>query len=330
MLRVKSVIVSLFCFVILAVSVPVSAATVTQLVSSENKYVEQYFKEKKEREQKNEFRDRRDYLVDPDIEERNFIDSLNYYYEEDVKTANILSEVYKDSTILNKATSLVKEERIEIVQKIVKAYNLVEDNEQQQLLREYLGRYSYNLEDDLSIAFLEGLNQLNKPLSLIDKNEDNAKRGLKEETGKVGVLSSSYDGTAAGNWAYNNYNKYSTNFPAFTAWGSDCTNFVSQAMNVGGGKAMEGDWYITKKNSTYLVPQSAAELNYSWSLSDPSPWISVVQFTNYWGPKSVNHHMSKIYYRDNHTTVYNRSIYKGDVVVLSKGIAGFILNYESP
>lgn len=133
-----------------------------------------------------------------------------------------------------------------------------------------------------------------------------------------------YDGGTAANWAYNNYNKYSTNFPAFKVWGSDCTNFVSQALYAG-GKSMAGNWYCYKKNSKYLVPTNATQLNYSWRLSDPSPWISVVTFNDYWKPKSTVHGYDNDNYKTNHAAIYQGvSIYRGDVVVLHKGVAGWI------
>ncbi|WP_028594103.1 amidase domain-containing protein [Paenibacillus assamensis] len=321
MIKLKKLITGFSCLVFLISAVPVSASP-SEIINNSNKYVEQYFKEKTEKSLI-ETNSEKVYLVDPVIEEKNMIEALNYYYEEDTKVANVISQAYKDPELLVKATSLKKEDRIEVVEKIVSVFKSVEDRAHQQLLEEYLGRYSYNLGNQLSIDFLDSLNQVTKQESVIDINQEKSKNNLLITTDLAETLST-YNGTAAGDWAYNNYNKYSTNFPAFTAWGSDCTNFVSQAMHVGGGKQMAGDWYVTKKNSTYLVPKSAAELNHSWTLSDPSPWISVVQFTKYWGPKSVDHSMSKIHYRDNHTSVYGRTIYKGDVVVLSKGIAGFI------
>jgi hypothetical protein len=91
-----------------------------------------------------------------------------------------------------------------------------------------------------------------------------------------------------------------------------------------GGKSMQDTWYVYKKNSTYQSPKSATELNYSWTLSDPSPWISLDTFRSYWKPKSVYHDYSRTYYQNNHETIYNAPIYKGDVVIFHKGVANFI------
>lgn len=87
---------------------------------------------------------------------------------------------------------------------------------------------------------------------------------------------------------------------------------------------MADTWYCYKKNSTYQSPADADQLNYSWSLADPSPWISVVEFNSYWRPKSTVHGYDNDNYVQNHTTIYNQPIYKGDVVVFHKGTAGFI------
>jgi len=70
--------------------------------------------------------------------------------------------------------------------------------------------------------------------------------------------------------------------------------------------------------------KSAYELNYSWDLADPSPWISVDAFNAYWRPKSTVHDYDHDNYVRNHKSIYNQPIYKGDVVVFHKGIAGFI------
>ncbi|MFT9488443.1 amidase domain-containing protein [Tepidibacillus infernus] len=271
---------------------------------SQNKYIKQYFKEKETKKS-----EKKTDLVDPVVEEKIILETLTYYYKEDLKVANILSQFYNDMDLIDKVTSLIKEDKIDIMHKIIEIYPSIEFKNDKKIMYAYFLRYAKNTDDKTSIQFL-------------DENNEQV------EQNSFTILASYYNGTAAGDWAYNNYNnynKYSTNYPAFTGgWGSDCTNFVSQAMHVGGGKAMEGTWYIYKKNSTYLVPTSAAELDYSWTLADPSPWISVDTFLSYWRPKSTVHSMSHDYYVANHKTVYTRSIYKGDVVIFSKGVANFI------
>ncbi|WP_309298661.1 amidase domain-containing protein [Vallitalea longa] len=84
------------------------------------------------------------------------------------------------------------------------------------------------------------------------------------------------------------------------------------------------DWYCYKNNSKYLEPRSAEELNDSWDLADPSPWISVKEFVSYWRSECDEVNYSRAEYRKNHSKIFNKSIYKGDVVILHDGVAGWI------
>lgn len=264
-----------------------------------NPYIEQY---RNEQNVTNLLNSNRDYLVNP-AEEGHIIEAtLETYYKKDQQVAQILETISGDQSIREKTLSLVKEDKIDIMHEIEKYYQNLPTSDQEVLVG-YLDRYAVSSEDGQAQTFLKQITESKSEIS----------------------LAAAYNGTAAGDWAYNNYNKYNTNFPAFNAgWGSDCTNFVSQAMHLGGGKAMEGKWYVYKKNSTYLSPKSASELNYSWTLADPSPWISVQEFRDYWKPKSTVHSYSRKNYQDNHSTIYNSTIYKGDVVVFHKGVAGWI------
>lgn len=93
----------------------------------------------------------------------------------------------------------------------------------------------------------------------------------------------SYNSTNAVNYALNNYNNYNSSYPNVTALGGDCANFVSQSLYAG-GIPMNGSWYVYKKNSTYPSPQTVAELDHSWTLASPSPWISAKEFNAKWYP----------------------------------------------
>lgn len=261
---------------------------------STNPYITEYYIEKAANPPSGQ-------LVDPAEEEKVIIATLTDYYNSDIKVAEILSNYDKDGSILEQATSIDKEDKRAILNKVVNVYPKVLEVANQEELEKFLKRYAVDVDVPEAIALLKDI-QAQKPQSI--------------------TPFAAYDGTTAGTWAYNNYNKYDTAFPAFNAgWGSDCTNFVSQAL-YHGGKVMSGDWYVTKKNSTYLSPASATQLNYSWTLSDPSPWISVSEFYDYWWDKSTVLTYSHDNYVANHTTIYNQSIYKGDVVVFSKGFAG--------
>ncbi|GEN30127.1 hypothetical protein HNQ35_000167 [Cerasibacillus quisquiliarum] len=168
--------------------------------------------------------------------------------------------------------------------KIIDSFSIIEGENDKDILVDYLERYVLgpNGYDSKTKVFLH---EINEGSSL---GEDNIS------------INKSYNRTAAGNWAYKNYNRYSKNYPKFTGkFGTDCTNFVSQAIHVGGGKPKSGKWTIRKKNSKYWVINNAKQLNYSWKLSDPSLWISVKQFRKYWKPKSTVRSFSNAYYKKN-------------------------------
>lgn len=82
-------------------------------------------------------------------------------------------------------------------------------------------------------------------------------------------------------YARKNYNSYVSAFPNVTGLGGDCANFVSQCM-LSSGIHYQNNWYMYRKNGTYSNISSVSQLNQSWELADPSPWISAKQFANYW------------------------------------------------
>lgn len=105
-------------------------------------------------------------------------------------------------------------------------------------------------------------------------------------------------------YAYSNYDAGNTNHISTYPFleGADCANFVSQCL-CAAGKHYDGNWRINKKNNTYLSPfynvsqtEGISRLNYTWELSDPSPWISAIQFENYWTGKvtSAQYSLSNI------------------------------------
>lgn len=249
--------------------------------------------------------------------------TLTIYYQEDVKVGKILAQVAKDTDVQIKATSLKKEDKIDVMHKIKEVYSSVKESSDQKVLVDFIERYAKDSKDIASIQFLDAVRP-QPTKTLIPQPEEDKKKGVSTSTAQnpAATLNSSFNAATAAEWAYNNYNRYSTDFPAFTKWGSDCTNFVSQAL-LKGGLAMTGNWYIYKKNNTYLVPESAEQLNYSWSLSDPSPWTSVKEFYSFWRGKYV-YGTSRENYEEKHKEIFDRSIYRGDLVIFSKGLSGWI------
>lgn len=70
-------------------------------------------------------------------------------------------------------------------------------------------------------------------------------------------------------------------YPNCNNIGGDCTNFVSQCM-LAAGIHFENEWYTYRKNGNYSAPSTTTQLDNSWELADPSPWISAKNFEKYW------------------------------------------------
>lgn len=305
-------------------------ATTNSTDSINNPYVREYLKEKLDEPSNTQSKE---YLVDPQVEERIIISALQEYYNEDVKVANILEKYYgkSDQSQKDKVLSLRKEDKVEIMKKIKDVYFSVNEKNDQEIFKGYFKRYARDSKDKEAITFLNEIIPIEESnYSSYQESEQQKKDGL--EITDSSASPTSYQGTYskvnAGNWAYNNYNNYSTtSFPAFTNDSgdyTDCANFVSRAMNVGGGMQMQGTWYCYKKNSTYPNPKNATELNYSWNFADPSPWISAREFESFWASKVTTRIYSTGYYISNHDTIYNYSIFSGDAVIFRKGVAGFV------
>jgi len=306
------------------------AASSIEKVDDQNPYIQEYFKEKNS----NPAKGTSETLVDPLVEEKIILSTLQEYYNEDVKVAGILKKFIRITELTNKTTSIKKEDKINIMYNIKKVYPDVKEESDREILKGYLKRYAINSEDEVSISFL---NELIPPVKSInrDKEKEDLIKQNKESMNTLNTLNTasvtatssyegSYSGSSAATWAYGNYNKYSTNFPKLTEGNfSDCTNFVSQAMNVGGGMQTQGTWYCYKKNSTYLTPADVTQLNYSWNLANPSPWISVAQFRSFWSSRATSRLYSYTNYNKNHESIFWEPIYRGDAVILHKGVWGW-------
>lgn len=125
----------------------------------------------------------------------------------------------------------------------------------------------------------------------------------------------SYNSKAGVDYAKKNYNQRIETYPDMSDMGGDCANFVSQCL-VAGGYQYDGNWYVNKKNKTNLAPKNVNELNNTWSLADPSPWISAIQFQNFWSSKAHYETYKTEYVLENPDEIYHRSFWSGDVVQL--------------
>ncbi len=117
-------------------------------------------------------------------------------------------------------------------------------------------------------------------------------------------------------YAYSNAkNTNSVTYPYLGGIGGDCANFVSQCM-AASGIHYDSDWYIYKKNGKYSKPSSVAQLDISWVLKDPSPWISATEFGYHWSGQVKKYtYTGKQLYDGKHV---NDSIGEGDVVQYGK------------
>lgn len=317
--------ISIICLTLTTIAKPMITNAEGEI--SKNPYVQAYLNEKNAAsisEKKPE-----EYLVDPEVEEKIIIATLEEYYIEDIEVANILKNYFDDpSTELN-VLAAERDGKINIMKNIKKLYFEIDNEYEQEKLRGYLERYARGCQDEISIKFLSELisqyDSISSPVEDIEKKVDVLKNDINLSNINLASYIGSYNRSAAANWAYDNAPYYSTSYPAFNnGWGNDCTNFVSQAMHVGGKMQMQGDWYCYKKNSTYLRPTSAAQLDYSWTLSDPSPWVSAKQFYSFWTSRTSTSYYSVDRYRREHESIYATPIYRGDVVIFHQGVANFV------
>ncbi len=120
-------------------------------------------------------------------------------------------------------------------------------------------------------------------------------------------------------YAMANYDNYLVTYPNlsnFNNSGNDCANFVSQCL-AAGGKRYNANWYVYKKNTTYIAPQNSTQLDHTWELSDPSPWISAKKFGYYWSDYATHDTFTPQQIINNNSataTAYG----KGDVVQILK------------
>lgn len=120
-------------------------------------------------------------------------------------------------------------------------------------------------------------------------------------------------------YAMDNYNSYVQAFPNLTNIGGDCTNFASQCMLASGIHPVD-NWNILRKNGNYTDINNVSQLNDSWLVTDPSPWISAEEFKNYW----VSHVSNGAYKAtgqqilDNPEIAWNAPVTQGCVIQIAK------------
>lgn len=225
---------------------------------------------------------------------------FEYYRDCDEKTGIILEKYdtllngTNDVDYIDLATSLSmdKTDRITAMYFITTIYEEVNDGERV-YLKSYIKSYApYTDEADL-LTFCEGL------------------------VTTAPMTRASYTRSAAVDYAMEYYDGTNPDYPNLRGLGGDCANFVSQCL-LAGGKSMTGDWYIYRKNSVNPAPTTVDQLNYSWRLADPSPWISAKEFNNFWSDHATTYTYDVTEYETDHRTIYSESIYTGDAVQILK------------
>ncbi|MDR0649892.1 MAG: amidase domain-containing protein [Candidatus Peribacteria bacterium] len=133
-----------------------------------------------------------------------------------------------------------------------------------------------------------------------------------KQTQNVSLRSTSYNRTAAVNYALNHVYSPSPNYPNYSSLGGDCTNFVSQCLEAGGwtqtsksaGRSSSSSWY---HDQGYTSPAPTSVRSVSWTLAD--------------GLKSFLNNSSRV--ASNYACYPTSSHEIGDIVqIASNGIAG--------
>lgn len=131
-----------------------------------------------------------------------------------------------------------------------------------------------------------------------------------------------YSVSLAVNYAITNYNQRVTTYPSMNKIGGDCANFVSQCM-AAGGVHYQGTWWVYKINNNHATPNNTNELDLSWKLSDPSPWISAYEFNKFWSSRVKTEIVSAQDILNNPESIFAKPFYRGDVIqIVDKDFLG--------
>lgn len=235
---------------------------------------------------------------------------MKEFYREDIKVASIIQKYQPEMKLMNiteKATSLNKENISELLDRVVAIYDTATE-EEQELLFSYMGRCVDNCgsEDAVDFFYETAKNAAEQTRGLYTINVNNAVNY---------AITWSARNDATGYKAYN-----TALYPCMDTipGNEDCTNFASQCLKAGGIPFFL-DWYCNKKNNSYPYPTSTAQLNASWSLADPSPFISAQQFYNFWLSRSDHVYYTKSYYINNRADVFNSAAGRGSVAMITSG-----------
>lgn len=235
----------------------------------------------------------------------------------DEKVSNVIFNLSQNKSLKEKAINEDKKGRIDVMNYIIDILEkgnvkLLNSNDIENL-KYYLTKYGPYTEDKFIIRYV---NDLSEKMYGDDEEDNKVSKLVSSYRMSKGVF---YDGDKAASYARRYANSYnSPAYPDLSDIGGDCANFVSQALKEG-GKKTDNRWYITRKNKKYITPKNVSQLDHSWKLSDPSPWISAKEFEKYWSNKASSTDVyAGEYVYSNKSKIFKRQYKKGDVVQILK------------
>jgi hypothetical protein len=237
-----------------------------------------------------------------DMLDRNFdLQEMQARKDDDI-VSNIIFKITKDKGMKSKASNVAKDGRVEVMRYII---SYIEAGNEKNLNTAEMARLasyaqSYGpYSDDATI------------LEYLSRQGENTR-----------ALSYTYYASDAVNYAHTYAGSY--NMPTYPGFEhADCANFVSQALKAR-EKSTDGQWFIIRRNTTYTWftdPLNVTQLNYSWMLADPSPWISTKEFNNYWSNRRYGYTYTATgaYVYSHPSEVFGQPYYTSDVVqILAK------------
>lgn len=317
--------------IVLIIAVTVSLVTFgacwkVNVHAAENSYVQKYQSQKKKSKQ-----------TEDKAEEKIVKETLNEFYKLDKSLQNTISKYGASKQTKINIISVDPNKKREAMHSIIKLLPKITDKKDKDASIQFLQRYVNNgvSKDEKTVDYLKKNNQnlafhaTNSKNIMVDEayeeklKNSNSEDATKMEQSKIAIKAAKFNRVNAGKWAYSHYDKFSKSYPKFTGDYSDCTNFVSQALHTGGKMPFTGKWKIHRKNKKYWNINSAKKLDASWSVTDPSPWMSVRTFNSYMrGKAKYVYNYSNNYYGIHYKSIYNKKIYRGSVVIFMKGMAG--------
>lgn len=245
--------------------------------------------------------------------DKSFEEKQKFQREKEKKAGKVINKYFSDEDYSNLAVSITKEDKIKVMHKAVELLEQGSvDEKEEALLKFFLYKFAPYAGDNF----------------LKTKAEK-----IKESDGAFTISASSanLDRTKTDAYVDKYYTNYNTpTYPDLTDIGGDCANFVSQALKAGGATT-DTKWYIKAKQSPpkYVYPQNVTELDYSWDLYDPSPWISAEEFNQHWDGFSAwyfSYTPSEV--KSNHSSIYS-DLWRGDVIQITKKVNWWFEGYHT-